>query len=163
MSKNNPSVLKVNPDQKVKISINDKRLREFSSLLATGMNREEIQKEMKIKKATYYKYHTAIEQVVENFLLAMVDYGLVLQFKDCLDRALKRREYYDLAISEAVKMATKDPLVLIKCLKAADENDTLISNYLDNAKIVNQVMKILHKKSVSDIINDNKPQLPYSF
>lgn len=163
MSKNNPSVLKINPDQKVKISINDKRLREFSRLLSTGMSREEIQKEMKIKNATYYKYYAATEQVVENFLLAIVDYGLVLQFMDCFDRVLKRREDHDLAISIARKMATKDPLVLIKCLKAADENDTLISNYLDDAKIVNQVMKILHKKSVSDIINDNKPQLPYSF
>jgi len=138
---------------RINFSINDKRIREFSSLLGTGMSREEIQKEMDIKKSTYYKYLSAIEIITENYTLSLTDHGLVLQFKEILDRVKERRKLYDKAVDSAVKNVNEDPLTLIRSLKSADGNDSLICGLLDDAKLVNLTMKTLNKVVVNNALN----------
>ena len=138
---------------RINFSINDKRIREFSSLLGNGMSREEIQKEMDIKKSTYYKYLSAIEIITENYTLSLTDHGLVLQFKEILDRVKERRKLYDKAVDSAAKNVNEDPLTLIRSLKSADGNDSLICGLLDDAKIVNLTMKTLHKVVVNNALN----------
>ena len=138
---------------RIHYSINDKRIREFSSLLGTGMSREEIQKEMDIKKSTYYKYLSAIEIITENYTLSLTDHGMVLQFKELFDRVKKRRKLYDKAVDSAEKNVNEDPLTLIRSLKSADGNDSLICGLLDDAKLVNLTMKTLHKVVVNNALN----------
>lgn len=138
---------------RINFSINDKRIREFSSLLGTGMSREEIQKEMGIRKSTYYKYHKAIDIITENYTLSLTDHGLVLQFKEILDRVKERRKLYDKAVDSAAKKVNEDPLTLIRSLKSADGNDSLICGLLDDAKLVNLTMKTLNKVVVNNALN----------
>jgi len=129
----------------LKFSINDKKLQKLAKLLADGMTREEIQKEMKISKSTYYKYYDAEGEVVDNYIMGMANHGLVILFKESFDRVLQKRNDYDLAISIARKNVEKDPTGLTKCLKAAVEYEKVILEFLDHRIMVSNVMKILTK------------------
>ena len=138
---------------RINFSINDKRIREFSSLLGNGMSREEIQKEMGIRKSTYYKYHKAIDIITENYMVSLVSHGIILQFKELFDRIKKRQKLYDKAIDVAAKNVDKDPLILIRCLKSADDNDVAANSFLDDGKLVSETMKTLKKVFLDNALN----------
>lgn len=131
--------------RKDSMKINPSKLQKFCHLWSMDTPPEVIQKELNIKQAQYYRYIDAAEEIVDDFLLGMVDHGLVLLFKTTLERVKQRQELFDLAIESTKKTVDKNPLDFVKCLRSADEHDKLYSEMLDDIKIVNQAVKTLNK------------------
>ena len=145
--KNMPRVCK----NSAKIDIN--KLRKFCHLWSMNTPKEVIQKKFDIKQAQYYRYIAAAEEVSDDFILGMIDHGLVLLFRNTMERVHNRRQILDELIESAKKNQDENPGALIQAIKAADTNDKLYSDMLDDAKIVNRATKVLNKVIVNHTVN----------
>lgn len=133
------------------IAIESKKLKQFCYLWSIDTPREDICNELKIKQAQYYNYIDAAEEIVDDFLLGMVDHGIILQFKDSLKSVQERRVQLDKITNRMVKkFEIIDPdadqsIVLNRMVSLANQTDKLYTEMLDDIKIVNQTMKVLNK------------------
>lgn len=131
------------------ISINSSKLSQFCSLYSMNTPRTEIEKELKIGKAQYYRYIDAAEEIVDDFLLGMVDHGLVLQFRTTLQRVEKRArkldELADKGLNDYESLDDTEKLNIDRLVRNANASDKLYSEMLDDVKLVNQTVKTLNK------------------
>ena len=63
-----------------------KKLEKFNYLWSINTPRETVQTKLKIGKTTYYNYLDAAEDLADNFVLGMVDHGMVLLFRESMTR-----------------------------------------------------------------------------
>lgn len=131
------------------ISIDNSKLNKFCRLYSMNTPRETVCKELKFKQAMYYRYIDAAEEIVDDFLLGMVDHGLVLQFRTTLLRVAKRAEKLDELVEDVLDNYTtldiKERNVANRLIQNANATDKLHSEMLDDVKIVNQTVKTLNK------------------
>ena len=128
-----------------------KKLKQFCHLWSMDTPREDICTELKITQPQYYSYIDAAEEIVDNFLMGMVDHGLVLQFRDSLKSVQERRKNLDKIANRMVKkFENVDPddvqsITLNRMVSLANQTDKLYTKLLDDVKIVNQTMKTIQK------------------
>ena len=131
------------------IAIDSKKLSKFCQLFSMSTPRATVQTELKIKKAQYYRYIDAAEEIVDDFLLGMVDHGLVLQFRNSLIRVQKRAEKLDDLANSGLdnydKLEAEEKHLVNRLVSNANATDKLYSEMLDDTKIVNQTVKTLNK------------------
>jgi len=129
--------------------IDTRKLSKFCQLYSMSTPKETIQKELKIKQAQYYKYIDAAEEIVDDFLLGMVDHGLVLQFRNSLIRVQKRAEKLDELAEKGLDnydgLEAEEKHLVNRLVSNANSTDKLYSEMLDDTKIVNQTVKTLNK------------------
>ena len=120
--------------------------------------KEEIQKELKIGHTQYYSYIDAAEQLVDDFMIGMVDHGLVLQFSKALKRIRTMTEKsYDNAldaqakISEILKSDDKSELnSLNNVIRIYNNLERTYNDFLDDSKIVHRAIKTIKKVMVQN-------------
>lgn len=146
-----------------KISIDSTKLKKFCNLWSLNTPKTTIEKELKIKTTQYYSYINAAEEIVDDFLLGMVDHGLVLQFRNVMERVNKRAEKLDDLADKALdnyeKMDIPERNVANRLIANANSTDKLFSEMLDDTKIVNETVKTLNKvivKSTQKTTNEGK-------
>jgi len=132
------------------MKINPIKLQKFCHLWSFNTPREIIQRELNIKKAQYYRYINAAKNIVDDFLLGVVDHGLVLEFKNSLERVQRRAEKMDKISQDEIakyspEMDPKEKTALTRIIKISNETEKLYNVMLDNKKIVNSTMKTLNK------------------
>ncbi|PIY88222.1 MAG: hypothetical protein COY74_09365, partial [Nitrosopumilales archaeon CG_4_10_14_0_8_um_filter_34_8] len=118
---------------KEKISIDSSKLKKFCSLWSMDIPKAEICKQLNIGHTQYYAYINAAEEIVDDFLLGMVDHGLVLQFRTSLQRVQKRAEKMDQIADKAldqminagIENDSKDSWALTSLVLAANAPDKL--------------------------------------
>ncbi len=136
--------------------INDAKLKKFCNMWSMDTPKETIMKTLKIEKSAYYNYIDAAEEIVDDFLLGMVDHGLILQFRSTLQRVQRRAEKLDeLANAGLEKYEAADEnekLATDRLVRNANASDKLYNELLDDSKIVNQAVKTLNKV----IVNNSK-------
>lgn len=131
------------------ISINSEKLSRFCQLYSMNTPRTEVEKELRIGKAQYYKYIDAAEEIVDDFLLGMVDHGLVLQFRTTLQRVSRRADKLDELASKALEdyptMDESEKNTANRLIANANQTDKLYTEMLDDVKLVNETVKTLNK------------------
>jgi len=120
--------------------------------------KETIQKELKIGHTQYYSYIDAAEEIVDDFVLGLVDHGLVLQFKTILQRVQKRAERLDEIVNKSLdkfdhSMDVKEKNTLARIIETANNTDKLYSEMLSDTKLVNQAVKTLNKVALNNLQN----------
>jgi len=164
MIKNSTVIDKSKNNTRVKrgdsMKIDTTKLRKFCNLWSMNVPKETIQQELNIKKVQYYNYINAAEEIVDDFLLGMVDHGLVLQFQNTLQDIQQRREQMN-KISKRMleKYQDKDldndeSIILTRVISMANQTDKLFNEMLDDTKIVNQTVKTLNKVIVKSKLNN---------
>lgn len=135
--------------RKDSMKIDTSKLQKFCSLYSMSTPRAEVEKQLNIKQAQYYRYIDAAEEIVDDFLLGMVDHGLVLQFRTTLLRVAKRAEKLDELADDILnnykELDIKERNVANRLIQNANATDKLHSEMLDDIKIVNQTVKTLNK------------------
>ena len=134
-------------------NINMKKLQKFNYLWSIQTPRSEVMQKLDISKTTYYNYIDQAEEIADDFVMGMVDHGLVLQFRDSMSRmhkkVLKLDELSNTALVD-IETNLKDgkPQLLaglnniIRNYLSAEKTYNLM---LDDGKLVNQTMKTLNK------------------
>jgi len=132
-----------------KISIDNGKLKKFCQLWSMNTPKTTIEKELKIKTTQYYSYINAAEEIVDDFLLGMVDHGLVLQFRTVMERVSKRAEKLDALADAALdnysNLEDSEKNTVNRLISNANQTDKLYSEMLDDTKIVNETVKTLNK------------------
>ena len=139
--------------RKDSMNIDHSKLKKFCSLWSMNSPPEVIQKELNIKQAQYYRYINAAEEITDEFVLGIVDHGLVLQFRESLLRTHKKvvklDRLADLALDKIEKSKLEGNLnsinTLTNIVKTYCQTEKQYVEMLDDAKIVNQTMKTLNK------------------
>jgi len=131
------------------ISINSEKLAKFCQLYSLNTPKKEIEKELKIAQAQYYRYIDAAEEIVDDFLLGMVDHGLVLQFRNKLVKVAARAEKVnaiaDKLLDDYDNLDESGKSECDRMVRNANMTDKLHNELLDDTKIVNQTVKTLNK------------------
>lgn len=135
------------------MGIDSSKLKKFCNLWSMNTPREVIQKKLNIGQAQYYRYIDTAEDIVDDFVLGIVDHGLVLQFRDGLlrkqNKVVELSKLADNAIEKLKEIDMNGDLdyvnPLLNIVRTYNQTEKDYNEMLDDVKIVNQTVKTLNK------------------
>jgi len=121
-------------------------LQEFITNLADGLDRDVVMKKMKISDATFDRYKSRIEEIVDNYSLFMIESGLILKVKASMERLENDRKEYDELLQKAKQ--SKNNWQVLHVLNARSAHEKNIIEMLNNGVVAKRIKNILDRIAV---------------